>query len=563
MIDESDTPEPVLGSKGPAPVTQASRAKKTPARTTVAKKAAAKKAPAKKAAAKKAPAKKAAAKKAPATKSPVKRAPAKKAAAKKAPATKSPVKRAPAKKAAAKKAPAKTAAAEKSPGATPPAPTPPPAESRRRVTRADDLPPTPPLLSVPTGPDAEGTGSATTQQAPRTERWAICASITEDMLNDLMLFVVGGGVALEPLDTNVALPAMGDVGVRLALTVTGASFDLRADDAGRVRIVVTADGDVSTRAADYDGDTTDAGIGTGAPTVGGMAMPTPPAPIPVRVEALVQPFIELRADHTVSLGLDVRSAELVSLQTDPDAPVPDGVDPAAWSGILSMFGMLFGALGDGLFESLGEHVGSVGRDLDPQVGSILAELGVAVGHADISVSSGLLSIGLPATAAVEGRAQPVPIAGKRVGLGLAASVVDSVAHRLVLQAIGDVPLPFELDVDLGEQFVGGRLRNARVLPSSFPDLRSSLRTQVRTRLLRGRLELSVQAAWVELPSALPSIFNQVSRRLGELVSLAPIRVRFPARVGLPVIPDSTDTIPVEVDDLRVTRDGVGLVVSLA
>jgi hypothetical protein len=325
-------------------------------------------------------------------------------------------------------------------------------------------------------------------------------------------------------------------------------------------MIVTADGDVSTTAASYDGDTADAGVGA-APA--GSGLPVPPAPIPVRVEALARPFVELLGDGTVRLGIDVRDAELVSLRTDTAAPAPDGVDPAAWSGILAMFSMLFGALGDGLFDTLGEHVGEVERVLDPQVGSVLTSLGVASGPAVISVSSGLLSVGLRASASVRGRALPVPIAGTRVGLAAATSVVDALSHRLILQAVGDMPLPFELEVDLGEQQVSGRLRNARVLPASFPDLRSSLRTQVRTRLLRGRLELSVQAAWVELPAALPSIFNQVSRRLGELVSLAPIRVRFPARIGLPIVPDSTDTIPVEIDDLRVTADGVGIVVSLA
>jgi hypothetical protein len=381
------------------------------------------------------------------------------------------------------------------------------------------------------------------------------------MVNDLLLFVVGAGVPLEPLETQVALPAMGQVAVRLALTVTGASVDLRADDDGRVRIVVVADGDVSTTAESYDGAVADAGIGTeGAAT--SPSLPTPPAPIPVRVEALARPLVELREDGTVSIALDVRDAELVSLRTDDTAPVPEGVDPAAWSGILAMFGMLFGSLGAGLFETLGEHVGTVGTELGPEVGAVLRELGVAPGPADVSIASGLVSIGLRADEQVRGRALPVPISGTRVGLGLAASAVDALAHRLVLQAVGDVPVPFELDVDLGEQQVGGRLRNARVLPSSFPDLRSSLRTEVRTRLLRGRLELSVQAAWVELPPVLPPIFNQLSRRLGELVSLAPIRVRFPAEIGLPVIPDSEDTLPVQIDDLRVTTDGLGIVVSM-
>jgi len=388
------------------------------------------------------------------------------------------------------------------------------------------------------------------------------ASITEDMLNDVLLFVVGAGVPIEPINTPVALPGMGEVGIRLALTVTGATAQLRSEDDGRVRVIVSADGDVSTTSTDYEGDDMEAGIGVPPAATGSMAMPLPPAPIPVRVEALARPFIELREDSSLWLGVDVRTAELVSLQTDASAPVPDGVDPAAWVGLTAMFGMLFGSLGDGLFASLGEQIGAVDMELDSEIGDMLTRLGVATGPASISVSSGLLSVGLLASDEVRGHALPVPIAGKRVGIGLASSVVDALSHLLILRAVGDTPLPFELEVDLGEQQVGGRLRNARVLPESFPDLRSALRTEVRTRLLRGRLELSVQAAWLELPPVVPSIFNTLSRRLGELVSLAPIRVRFPARIELAVIPDSTDTLPIVIDDLRVTTDGVGVVLSL-
>jgi hypothetical protein len=519
MVDTPETPESPAEGKQPAPVTTPRRSRSTGA---VAKKSAARKPAARKPAARK-----------PAAKRPaVKRTAAKKATAKQASATTAPARKAPAKKATATTAPARTPAATTAP-----------AKQATATTSAAERP------------------AARSERRSASTHHAICAALTQDMVNDLLLFVVGAGVPLEPLETQVALPAMGQVSVRLALTVTGASVDLRAEDDGRVRIIVVADGDVSTTAESYDGAVADAGIGTeGAAT--SPSLPTPPAPIPVRVEALARPLVELREDGTVSIALDVRDAELVSLRTDDTAPVPDGVDPAAWSGILAMFGMLFGSLGAGLFETLGEHVGTVGTELGPEVGAVLSELGVAPGPADVSIASGLVSIGLRADEQVRGRALPVPISGTRVGLGLAASVVDALAHRLVLQAVGDVPVPFELDVDLGEQQVGGRLRNARVLPSSFPDLRSSLRTEVRTRLLRGRLELSVQAAWVELPPVLPSIFNQMSRRLGELVSLAPIRVRFPAQIGLPVIPDSDDTLPVQIDDLRVTTDGLGIVVSM-
>jgi len=80
--------------------------------------------------------------------------------------------------------------------------------------------------------------------------------------------------------------------------------------------------------------------------------------------------------------------------------------------------------------------------------------------------------------------------------------------------------------------------------------------------VRGRLELSVQSAWVELPPLVPSFVNTVSQRLGELVSLAPIRMQLPARIEVPLIPGSPDPIPVEIDDLRVTTSGLGVVVAL-
>jgi hypothetical protein len=192
---------------------------------------------------------------------------------------------------------------------------------------------------------------------------------------------------------------------------------------------------------------------------------------------------------------------------------------------------------------------------------VLVQLGVAPGAAEVSVASGTVTVSMAGDGELEGRALPVPVAGTRLGVGLADSVVDRLARLLIARAAGDLPVPFELEVDLGEQQVASRLRQTRVLPEFLPDLRSSLRTEVRTRLVGGRLELSVQAAWVELPPLVPSVVNQISRRLGGLVSLAPMRVRFPDTIDVP-LPDGVD-LPVRIDDLRVTSDGLGVVVSLA
>lgn len=390
-------------------------------------------------------------------------------------------------------------------------------------------------------------------------RWAACASVTDDLLNDLVALAVGGGIALDALHQRVTLPAMGEVDLRLGLTVTGGSFDLRADDGGRARVVITADGDVAVSSTDYDGDEL---------TTGPLGLPRVPAPIPVRVEALVSPFLELRDDHTVSVGLDLTGAELLSLAVDSDRPPPEGVDAAAWTGITQMTQLMFGAMGDGLFAALGEHVGSVGMDLGADVGMILHDLGVAHGRADTSVASGLLSFGLPAREEVAGRAEPVPVSGKRFAVGLGSGGVDHLSRMLLARALGDLPLPFELEVDLGEQQVGTVLRQTRLVSERLPDLRGAVRTSVRTRLVGGRLELTVQAAWVEVPdvspltSPLTALINDVSRKVGGLASLAPLRFRFPAVVQLPIVPGSDDRVPVRVDDLRVTSDGIGVVLAL-
>jgi hypothetical protein len=523
MVDERE-PDPILDGKTPAPVTPPSRRSSGAA----AKKAgAAKKSPAKKAAAKKAPAKK-----------------------------KSSVQKSPAKKAGAKKPSAKKSPAKKSPVAVTPA------EPRHEAWVPGTDVPVPDTTSVHTTPPEHpmtrgGHLSVVRDDVPHVGASARAAvlSVTQDLLNDLVLFAVGGGVELEPLETSLALPGMGEVDVRLALTITGAALTLSSADDGRARVVVRADGDVSARSVAF-------GAGPEDVPAGAMGLPVPPAPIPVRVEALVRPEVELREDHSLSVGLDLSDATLVELAVDDEAPTPEGVDPSAWQGMLSMFSMMFGVLGSGLFDSLGEHVGTAGLELPADVGDLLVQLGVAPGRAEVSVASGTVTVSLAGDESLGGRALPVPVAGTRLGLGLANSVVDRLAHLLVLRAAGDLPVPFELEVDLGEQQVAGRLRQTRILPEFLPDLRSSLRTEVRTRLVGGRLELAVQSAWVELPPVVPSLFNQLSRRIGGLVSLAPMKVRFPATIDVP-LPDADMTLPIRIDDLRVTSDGLGIVLSLA
>lgn len=390
--------------------------------------------------------------------------------------------------------------------------------------------------------------------ASGVRRWAVCASITDELLNDLAMIGLGDGISMEPVEQEINLPAMGEVRLRLALTITGVTFDLRADDGGRARITVTGSGDVSIKGSDYEGDTLDSAA---------VGMPTPPAPLPVELVALADPYFEFRDDHTLSVGLDLREAELVSLDVDQGAELPDGVESDAWAGVLQMTSMMFNMMGHELFAGLGEAVGSVGLDLGDDVGMVLADLGVDHGVADTTVGSGVLSIGLPATDETVGRAMPVPVAGRRLGVSLARSGIDQLADQLLGRVVGGMPLPFEVELDLGERRVGGGIRQPRVISERFPDLRSTMRTEVAVRLARGRLELAVKAAWVEWPSFVPSFVNTLNRRLGGLVSMAPLRFKFPATLQVPLVPGADDTLGVRVDDLRVSPDGVGIALALS
>ncbi len=384
-----------------------------------------------------------------------------------------------------------------------------------------------------------------------TGRSALVASVTEDLLNDVILVLVGAGIPVEPLEHAVALPGMGEVDLRLELTVTGGRVEPRPDAEGRVRAIATGIGVVSVRGSAYSGEEADAGA---------LGLPEVPAPIPVRVEALVAPTIELRPDSTLAVGLDLAGAELVSLLVDPDAAVPPDVDPDAWSGITQMVQVMFHSLGDDLWAALGEHVGELGTELGPEVGAVLEGVGVAPGPAEVRVGSGTITVAFPATDSTVGQAEPVPVAGKRVGVGLSASGLDHLGRLLLERVLGAARLPFEVELEVGEQQLGSSLRNTRIF-DRLPDLRPTLRTEVRPRLLDGRLEVSLRAAWVELPSVVPSILNDLSRRAGGLVSLAPLRVRLPATIGVPV-GDAGDTIPVHVEELRLTSTGVGVSLAL-
>lgn len=568
--------------KAAATTSTKSTAKKTPAAKTPAKKAPAKKAPAKKAApaatAQKTPAKKTAAKTA-AKKAPVKKAPAKKAAVKKAPAKKAVAKKAPAKKAVAKKAPVTPSPAKRSAAAKPVATsttksTAPAkksvvkkaaAASNKQTVARTSQPRTQTTASAPptatqdattgatkrptrsTQPQAQPRSVSSTQPTGAITSAALAVSVTEGLLNDIAAITVGAGVSLDPIRTEVPLPGVGDIAVDVELRVVTAHTELQGDADGSIRVHVTAEADL--KPAD---DLIDPPV----------VLPLPPAPIPLIVAVLVQPTIELDA-HAVRCAVPTSGLKLERIEVDTTVPAPEGVESNMWISMLAIFNMMLSQMGGDLFENLLSSGPKLEFEVEGTAASLLDRLGAEHGRAVISVSEKLLTVTFPGQPNLEGNAWPVPIAGKRAGVALSATSVNEAARFLLEQAVSGLPVPFDIEVSLGEQHVASRIRQSRILPAQFPDLRSALRSEVRTRLVRGRVELSVEALWFETPDILPGFINDVSRRLGGLAGLAPLKIKLPEQIEIPLPGDSSIGLPITVDDLRVSEDGVGAAVMLA
>lgn len=517
-------------------------AKKAPAKAT-AKKASAKKAPAKKAlataATKKAPVKKVAAKKSPVTPRPAKKAVASKAATMPA-ATAVP----PAKKSVVKKA---AAASNKRRVETP---TPPRTESAKPTTPRSTSESTVGATKRPTRAtqsQAQSRSVSSTQPIGTITSAALAMSVTEGLLNDIAAITVGAGVALDPIRTEVPLPGVGDIAVDVELRVVTAHTELQGDADGAIRVHVTAEADL--KPADNLVD---------PPVV----LPLPPAPIPLIVAVLVKPTIELSMG-TVRCAIPTSGLQLERIEVDTTVPAPEGVESNMWISMLAIFNMMLSQMGDDLFENLLTSGPKLDFEVEGTAASLLERLGAAQGPAVISVSEKLLTVAFPGQPNLEGNAWPVPIAGKRAGIALSATSVNEAARFLLEQAVSGLPVPFDIEVSLGEQHVAGRIRQSRLLPTQFPDLRSALRSEVRTRLVRGRVELSVEALWLETPDILPGFINDVSRRLGGLAGLAPLKIRLPERIEIPLPGDTSIGLGITVDDLRVSEDGVGAAVMLA
>lgn len=365
--------------------------------------------------------------------------------------------------------------------------------------------------------------------------WAVTGVITERFLNELAAEGIGDGVEVPGFRSTFQLPMMGPVEISVEMTIVEVTFRMLAADGGRLRATVRAIGHLT-----FHGEN-----------------PMPPFPGPARVagEVLVDPEIELRRDGSFIARLDLPGSELVAMHFEGI----DGVEADA-TATAQMGEMLLATVGGELFGGLAERLGHVGLELDAVDAEPFAEVGVEVGPADVEVTDGHLLIGLRAVAGLAGSARHVDVGDHAIGVGLAAGSLVRVVRRAAREQLGR-ELPFDLELTTERDHIGGRVRSTRLVNSeAIPDLRTGLRYTLRSELVDGAVEISLREAWLELP-LVPSFINDLNRRVGGLVSLAPLGIRLPASAEVPVRPGSDRTMSMHLRDLDVADDGVHAVVA--
>ncbi len=378
--------------------------------------------------------------------------------------------------------------------------------------------------------------------AASTRRRAVVLTVPAEFLNTLAAHGIGEGVDVPELRDIVQLPMMGPMELRVAMTIVGVSFEMRSGDGGRLRATVRAAASIEI--------------------LGDTPMMMLPGLVRVSGEVLVEPVVELRSDGSFVAYLDLPNSELVATNFDGIDGIEADADAAAQMGQ-----MLFATVGGDLFGGLADNLGTVGLELTPEEGAIVAELGVAVGKAEIRVRSGSVEVGLPAVEHLEGEASPIAVHGPCVGVGIASGAISALATNLLQQRAGLDHLPFEFDVRTAERELGGRLRSTRLVESSLiPDLRPGVSYAVEPRLAGDHVELVVQAAWLELP-LVPGPVNRLNRWLGGLATrvvapiVGPLTLRLPARAEVPARPDSDVKMSIAVRSLRVDDAGVQVIVA--
>jgi len=362
--------------------------------------------------------------------------------------------------------------------------------------------------------------------------WAVSIVVPEEFLNRLAASGIGDGIVTPGFAQTFQLPMMGPMDLAVGMTITGVEFQMAAEHPGRLVATIRAAGTVEL--------------------VGEAPMPLLPGVVRARGDVLVEPIVELAADGSFRAILDVGNSTLIDM-------VLEGIDglPADADAQLQMSQMLFSALGGDLFAALADQLGSIGLELDVEMSAPVVEMGVRAGRAVITMEDGRMIVGLPGVDGLDGHADIVDVSGRRVGVGLASDSLSVLCARLAAQAVGG-DLPWEVTVDTSDRRLGTRVRSTRLVESSLlPDLRTSLRTTLRPRLVDGQVEIGVREAWVELPGV-PSAINRISRFVGGIASRAPLSVWVPASVDLPVRPDSDTTMRMSVTSIDVAEHGVAV-----
>jgi len=91
----------------------------------------------------------------------------------------------------------------------------------------------------------------------------------------------------------------------------------------------------------------------------------------------------------------------------------------------------------------------------------------------------------------------------------------------------------------------------------IPDLRPGLHYSVVPRLLGEFLELVATEVWVELPFV-PAPINRLSRLLGGAASLAPLKVRVPSTMTIPLHPELGTSMVVRISRVATVAEGITL-----
>lgn len=338
---------------------------------------------------------------------------------------------------------------------------------------------------------------------------AVALTLPAVALDLAAALAVGEGIHAGTVPHEMEVPVMGRIAATLDLTITGGTFTLAPSS--RPSVILAVRGAVRI------------GLDAEAP------IPSPADPIDVVVTAEVPIAVTLNPTSvTISLdvaGAEYRSAEVVASDGGELGPVAQ------------IAGMLLMSMGEDLFTSLAGSMGSLEESID---GVPTADLGLATGPAEVLVGDGELYVGISPAVPSDQCAQPV-VLGQRdqlhLGLAVAGSAVGPVLEWYLGRALGGSPVPFEIETRMGSAGLSGRVRNQRILPGGFPDVRPRMRSTIGVSLGDSTVDVTLTEAWVESP-LLPRPVNRLNRQLGGLASsLVPKRltsVSVPSELRFPL-----------------------------